>query len=216
MEDANIEDKEDANVTEKGSNEENKSLNLEELSKEELLEKYKDLQSNSDRWVQKLIKQQKALVEIGKDWKKMLELHKSDPETAKSILKTAFDGMTIEEYQKKLWAWEDKKWWELDIDLLVDKKLEQRQVNEEVTSVIDQLPEKVRSKFKEEFDFIVGNRDLDMNNVHKFLKLTAKAIKEEDSDIAMPTMWNSSGKKAGAVSTEEQKRKEYSRQLLWY
>ena len=67
----------------------------------------KEMQSNSDRWVQKILKQQQkyeriidGVALVSKDPKNLLEINESDPEVAQAILDKYYDGKTIEEYQE--------------------------------------------------------------------------------------------------------------------
>ena len=121
-----------------------------ELSKEELLAKYKDLQSNSEKGVQKIIKQQKEIIKVGKDPKRLVELYNEDPEVAKWILKSAFDGMDIEEYKEKAGLKKettDQTAWTVDIEAIVAQRLEKDKVESEISSVVSQLPNDMKERF---------------------------------------------------------------------
>lgn len=163
-------------------------LDLNDLTQEELVEtaeamknEFKELQSNGERGVQKLIQEGKALEKAISTYAETLgnpeQLEKiiaDDPELGKVILEKFFGGKSIDDVKKNKW---------LNVDELVDQRLNQKEVERKLSSVQDQLPEELREKFNEEFKDLTEGKKLTSDNVGKYIKNTLSNIDTEESPL---------------------------------
>lgn len=74
----------------------------------------KEMQSNSDKWVQKIISEKKVyekafeeMSKIADNSERLVELYEEDPTTAEIILKKYFGDESIEDYKERIWYTED-------------------------------------------------------------------------------------------------------------
>ena len=105
----------------------------------------KEMQSNSDRGVQKILKTQQrlekmldAVAEVSADPEKLLAIHDQDPEIAKAILDKYYNWQTLEEFQE-------------DFDIKIDYNdpvVKKRVINQEAERIAN---ERSISEKKEEF-----------------------------------------------------------------
>lgn len=89
--------------------EENQEDTPKTYTQEEVEEMRKKLQSDSEKWVQKVINERKLferaykeLPKISQDDARLVEIYEEDPELARKILEDHFDGQSIEEYKESI------------------------------------------------------------------------------------------------------------------
>ena len=158
---------------------------------EELMEKMKKFEedrkkfeADSQRWVQKLInenkevKKEKEFLENVNKWAKtirnnpeyLLELKLKNPDVADKILKDYFDWMDISEYKKEYEIEGDYQ----DVEFLANK-IAQKKVNEIVTknikdTYLDWYDENTKTLFEERFSEITKGNNITKDNIKKYLE----------------------------------------------
>jgi len=164
-----------------------KGLNQEELSAKlaEANENYKDLKSNSDRWVQKVLEEKKlaerslkAISEI--DWKndKFVELYEEDPKLWNYLLENVFEGASIDDFRE--WGEWAKTQPKINTKDDFEKYYQQKQVEEKIEKISSKLTAEAKEKFTEEFNDISNGKELNTKNVDKYIKI---ALRESQPDL---------------------------------
>lgn len=162
---------------------------LQDLSQEELQAKiqeantkYQELQSNSDRWVQKVLdekklaeKSLKALGEINGDNDKFVELYNQDKKLGEYILKNVFNGASIEEFQ----AGGVKA---KPVTENFEEFYQKKQIEERLEKITSKLSPEAKEKFELEFEDLTDGKKLTKENVDKYIKITLKEIEPDFSD----------------------------------
>ncbi len=161
-------------------------VDLNDFSHEELKEvvasvasEYKELESNTERWAQSLLSEKKKLEKAIDTFKNVNsnpdaldKLMESDPEIWQFIIDKFFDGKSVDEIKKS----------KPSIDDLVDQRLNKKEVDKKLSSVIEQLPEDLVDKFNEEFKDLTEGKRLSAENVQKYIKNALSNI-SEDGDL---------------------------------
>lgn len=149
------------------------------------------MQSDSMKWVQKLLDQQKAyeavidgVAKISDDPKHLIILSETKPEVAKMILDKYYNGQKLEEYAKDMW---------IEIDLndpeIVKKRIaseaeriaDEREISKEKESFIKEF--EMTDEEKEQFEAAFSERmQLKSFSTKDLRKHLEKAYREIDSD----------------------------------
>lgn len=170
-------------------------LNIEEitsLSGEELQAKideantkFTDLQSNSDRWVQKVLDEKrlsekalKAIAEINWDNAKLVDLYETDPKLGNYLLQNVFNGASIDDFR-------DGGSWAKTITEDFDTKYQAKRIEETIEEVSSKLPKDVQEKFDAEFKDLTEGKKLTKENVDKYIKM---ALREANPDYSKEEM----------------------------
>lgn len=185
-------------------------VNLNDLSHEELQEvvngavsEYKELESNTERWAQNLLWEKKKLEKaietfnnVNSDPEKLDKLMEDEPELWKFIIDKFFNGKSLDEIKKS----------KPNIDDIVEQKLNQKEVEKKLSSVIAQLPEDLVEKFNEEFKDLTDGKKLTADNVQKYIKNTLSNISEDDNlvnTIKATATWNGGNVKSWRPTNED-------------
>ena len=160
-------------------------------TQEELDAKLKEMQSNGEKGVQKLINEKKAYEKVFKhlgavsdDPKKLVELYDSEPDVASIILDNYYEGKTIDEFKE----WIDYKpdynnpeEMQKLIDKQVENKMKARTIKEKKDAFIKHLKMewKELERFEETFSELSSLTTFDVNKLDKTLE---KAYKLSDAD----------------------------------
>lgn len=136
-------------------------------SEEEVEAIKKELQSNSEKGVQKVISEKKLferaykeLPKIANDDSYLVELYEDSPELAKRILEDHFDGQSIEDYKESIWYKEDlsdPKQYEAKLKREVAKATREKEIESSKTAFIEKLwmSDEEKAKFEEELSEII-------------------------------------------------------------
>lgn len=163
--------------------EENKTPTIEDL-----MAKIKEMEKNTQQWVQKLIQEKKELEtqkvfaenvisesrKVANDPKYLLELKLKKPEVANKILETYYDSMDIETYKAENEITDEY----IDIDFLAEKKwneIASKKVAEMIKSSYKKwlgITEENETTFDEIFNDIAGWRNIGEENISKILDYT--------------------------------------------
>lgn len=188
---------------------------LTDLSQEELQakiteanQKYQELQSNSERWVQKVIAEKKlsekalkSIADINGDNDKFVELYESDKELGEYILKNVFNGATIEEF--KTGGWKAKPATE-NFEEFYQKK----QAEERLEKVTSKLSKEAKERFDAEFTELTDGKKLTKENLDKYIKIVLKEIEpdfsEEIQEARSMAMWSWTSKPKESKSQGDQ------------
>lgn len=204
-------DKKDENL-EVDNQKKEESTNDNELTVEQLKEKY-DL-SSKEAVRQKNIN--KAIVQSAKDPKSLLEV---DEKVAQSVLDQMYDGISLEEYKAKFGLNSEPE--QVDVDKIVEQKLNKAKVNEKLEHIKNQLPDQFKSKFDEEFNDLTEWKNLTPQNADKYIKLTISTLQEWDDKGVLNQVRQSSiagktsSKKVSEKTKEEEKRVKFAEKLIW-
>lgn len=190
---------------------------LQALSPEELQElviqnqdAYDKLKSDSSKWANKVLDEKKLLEKVVatviKDKEGLSAIYEADPELANTLSNKLFN----EDYQPKE---------EDDVDTIVEKKLQQRDVQSKVEHVKQQIPEQYREAFDKEFAELTEWKTLSSETVDKFIKSAVALSIPDDRDdadaVKAMAIWSSIwGSATKSSSTKTSKAVEYSTQLL--
>lgn len=175
--------------------EEQETLNNNEktsYTSEEVEEIKKQMQSNSEKWVQKLISEKKAYDEafnylgmIADEPEKLVSLYDEKPEVAKIILAKYYDWQNIEEFKEDIWYKvnpNDPKEIEKIINSGVEKKLEAKLIDEKKEAFIKKL--KLSEKEKKDFeDAFEERKKLKSFSIENLEKIFEKSYRDIDWDL---------------------------------
>lgn len=179
-------------------NAEGDSLNREEAENkstytaEEVEALRKELASNSDRGVQKILGKQKVLEtvldEIGmvaEDPTYLVDLHERNPEVARVILQKYYDGQDIEQFKTSIDYQEDfsdpvtvKR----HIEKEAERKLQIRTIEERKAQFIDRLgmDDTERKAFEEAFEERRALKSFSVDSIDKHLEKAYREIADEE------------------------------------
>lgn len=200
---------EDTNTLEKLNelSPEEKAAKLQELYLQEV-EARKKLQSDTDRWVQKVLEEKKYLEAVNEVMEskgnlRLLELWDENPQLADKIAKDKF--WVTKEEAVKYWkdngfiGWDEpQKQWLSKED--IKELIQQEKVNEYINNFKSNLWEEEYAKWYAEFKDLTDGKKLTAENVKKYIRLAQKeaipdttSIEKHAKEIAL-WMWKSWGK----------------------
>lgn len=177
------------------SHEEKTTFTLEEV--EEMKRK---MQSDSEKGVQKLLKEKKdieqfsenlrlATKKVAEDPKYLVELHDSDPKLAKILLDDYNDGQTIEQYMASI-GYEpdltDPKVIEKKISQEAEKRVIDKKVSEEKSKFIEELKmtDSEKEAFEETFNELRNTKLFNADNIRKTMEKAYRMSNENDEQIS--------------------------------
>lgn len=174
---------------------EQQANNSKTYTEEEVEQIRKDMQSNSEKWVQKVIWEKKvaeqALKEvqnIADDNEHLVKLYDTNPDVAKHILQNVYNWIDIEEYKENIWYKDDTtspEYLEKIADKKVEKKLTEIKLNDAIDSFIkeNKLEWEVLEKFQKELEDRKTMKSFSLQTIDKHLD---KALKDsiEESNIS--------------------------------
>lgn len=160
-------------------------------------EDFKKLQSDSEKWVQKLLKQikdwegqtsfyQSVIKEskkVGQDEKYLAELMITKPNVAKEILKEYYDWMSYDEFKSEYWIKDS----EINVDVLSELKAEKLYNNRMCNFLKEQyiaksnLSESEKQLFNDNFNDIVEWKSIKPENIDKYLDISYTYLKKESN-----------------------------------
>lgn len=196
----------------------------------------KELSSNHEKWVQKVIAEKKLAERIideidliANDWTRLIELYEwdeHDKQIAQKILEK-YKYNSIEEYQEKIWYTED----------YTDPKLIQKKIKDEAKMIAES--EKIESKktefisklkmtdeeqklFEEQFEELRWLKSFDSKDLNKqFEKAyrlsndnTESLKKLQESEIIWKSMTLWEGKNTNSGKTKKMTNSEYNKKFL--
>ena len=193
------------------------NLNNEEKTSytaEEVAEIKKQMQSNSEKWVQKLISEKKVLQEmidylpkISENPEVLLQINEENPAVAKAILDKYYDWINIEDFAENLniEQWDKKNISsEKDIEKIVnskvEKKLEAKLIAEQKEAFIAKmkLSEDEIKDFEEAFSERQKLKSFDIKNLQKVFE---KAYRDIDADNSKLEEYKKDIDKAGVMAS---------------
>lgn len=187
------------------------------LAKREEVEQAK---ADASRWVNDYAERVNSYAEnyesVKSDNSKLLEIYEQDQKLWELYLKKMFDGKSIDEFKASLE--ESKKIAPENIDELVNAALNKKEVASKLEKVRARIPEELREEFDTEWEALTEWKELNADNVNKFIKATVSVIQDEWDklkDIAQiyGSKWGSSWKKVSASEAEIERRKNYALNL---
>lgn len=104
-----------------------------------------------------------------------------------------------------------------NVDDVVEAKLRKRDVEQKVSTVINQLPESIQEQFKTQYDELSWWRELTPQEADKFIKAALSLISYDVKEVNAWALavWGGSASKVNSVkSQEEEERKEYAKNFL--
>jgi hypothetical protein len=177
------------------SHEEKTTFTLEEV--EEMKRK---MQSDSEKGVQKLLKEKKdieqfsenlrlATKKVAEDPKYLIDLHDSDPKLAKILLDDYNDGQTIEQYMDSIGYepdYNDPKVIEKKISQEAEKRVVDKKISEEKAKFIDELKmtDSEKEAFEETFEELKNMKSFNPDNVRKAMEKAYRMSNENDEQIS--------------------------------
>jgi len=208
MEDKKIEELEDdKNLNQEKSEEETKAdakvetTETKTFTLEEVEAIKKDMQSNSEKWVQKLVKWQKAyklamsnLSNISENPEELVELYSENEEAAQIILDTYYDWQDINAFKESIEYkvdYSDPK----VIDALVEKKLAKKVSSDLITNTkskfIKDLDIKWEEleKFEAEFTDRQGLKSFNPDTISKHLEAAYRDISWNEEQLKKLQKW---------------------------
>lgn len=200
MEDKNTEQREGENLNSNDQNNDQKTT----FTADEVAEIKKQMQSDSEKWVQKVIWEKKAyqqamqnLSDISDDNSKLLDLYEENPAAAKIILDTYFDGQDIETFKESIWYkvdYTDPK----TIEKLVEEKakalkesekkeMETQLIEKEKNAFINKLKmwKEESEKFNEAFEERMELRSFKVSDLTKHLEKAYKEIANDEQILEL-------------------------------
>jgi len=202
------------------SAEELKALSPEEL--QELViqnqEAYDKLQSETTKWAQKVIDEkkllEKAMTTVIKDKESLATIAEADPELANTISQKLF-GTDYEPANPE----QKQQQQEVDVEKIVERQLDTKEVNKRVSKVVEQLPEDIREKFTTEYEELIQNKEVTGENVEKYIKAALSLVSDDDDNatnyIKSVSLWGGTwGKRVSASEAVKNSRAEYAKDFL--
>lgn len=162
----------------------------------------KKMQSDSEKWVQKLInetkqeKQQRLIYErvLDEVWKVaddnsyLISLYEEEPEVANIILGKYYDWQSIEQFKDSIWYEEDyndpkvrERKISLEVKKLADKQLIESKKQEFISKL--KMTEEERLLFEEAFDERKQLKSFNVNDVEKHLEKAYREVNENAYDF---------------------------------
>ena len=185
---------------------------------EEANTKFKDLQSNSDRGVQKVIAEKKlsekalkSIKQIDGDNDKFVELYNDDPELGEYILENVFDWASIDDFTSgsEVKAKPVKE----DFEAFYEKK----RIEETLEKVSWKLSPEIKEKFDTEFADLTEWKKLTKDSVKKYIKI---ALKEASPDFSNEellaktySVWGSAPKPKETWPKSDQATKDFMKEM---
>lgn len=170
---------------------EDANLNWDEVKTTYSAEEVKEMQSNSEKGVQKLITEKKAneramksINKIVEDKGYLIELYETDEEAAKIILTDIYDGQSIEDFKTAIEFKEDMSDPKV-IERLVEKKAKEHASISKIANSKLEFIEKFKlewdelKEFEEAFEERMELKSFSANNVDNHLE---KALREISDD----------------------------------
>lgn len=156
---------------------------LEGLSQEEIAakitqanEEYKTLKSNTERGAQQILEEKKlaekslkAIADINGDNEKLVELYDNDPKLGEYLLKTVFNGSSIDEFRE---GGKQAKPTTEDFDTKYQKK----RLEERIEEVSSKLSPELKEKFDTEFKELTEGKKLTKESQEKYIKIALKEV----------------------------------------
>ena len=239
MEDNKIETQEDENLNLEGGQDNNSDEDQKTTYTAEEVETIrKQMQSDSEKGVQKIIWEKKAyeramqeLSNISEDPTKLVELYEENPKAAQVILDTYYDGQDIDSFKDSISYKEDytdpKK-----IEKLVEEKArilaEQKQIQDDKNAFIKKLKmtdEEIKS-FEEAFEERKQLKSFKVSDLQKHLEKAyrevndntdaLKEIKKQEAIANTMATWEGKGWKEATSKKQNnlQKNSEYNKNFL--
>jgi len=219
-EDVNLNSTKKEEVEESTNPEESKASTVEELEA-----KMKEMQSNSEKWVQKLITEKKVyekafneMSKISDDSERLIELFEEDQSTAELILSKYFGDESIDEYKERTWYEEDysnPKVFEAKIKKEATKMAENNLIEAEKQIFIDKLKmsDEEKTSFEETFRELRQLRSFNTKNLTKrFEKAYRLSNDNEDQlkklnqqEAVAKTLATTEGKSSSKTLNEKEK-----------
>jgi hypothetical protein len=187
---------------------------LEGLSQEEIAakiaqanEEYKNLKSNTERWAQQILEEKKlaekslkALADINGDNAKLVELYDNDPKLGDYLLKSVFNGASIDEFREGGTQAKPTE----DFDTQYQKK----RLEERIEEISSKLSPELKEKFDTEFKELTEGKKLTKENQEKYIKIALKEVspdytKEELEAKIHSTGWTIAKPKESWPKTDE-------------
>lgn len=150
----------------------------------------KKMESDSEKWVQPILKKNKAyewvLDAIGKvaeDKNYLIECYETNPETAQIILDKYYGGQTIDEFKKSIGYeidYNDPAVREKQIELDVQKRLDSKLIEKSKSDFIEKLkmtPEE-KKDFEEAFEERRQLKSFSTNDIEKHLEKAYREISD--------------------------------------
>lgn len=206
MEDKELEQKQEEGTLnqqeEENQEEETQEDTPKTYTEEEVEEMRKKLQSDSEKWVQKVINErklyEKAFEEVGniaEDDKRLVDIYEENPELWKLILTKYFNGQTIDEYKDSISFTEDysdPKRMEAKIKreaekLAAQKELEKAKesIDKSKTAFIDKLKmsDEEREAFEETFEELSSLKSFKIDNIQKVMEKAYRISNDNEESI---------------------------------
>lgn len=105
----------------------------------------------------------------------------------------------------------------IDVDAVVEAKLQQREVDTKFNTVVGQLPDDLQDKFKTQFEELAWWRTLTPADADKLIKATLSLVAPDArwSNVWAFAVWGGSPSKVNSVKAQEDEaRKEYAKNML--
>lgn len=213
---------EDENLNSNNANAwENQEDSKKVFTLEEVEAMKKEMQSNSEKWVQKILWEQKlykqSLKELSNIWqdaKRLVEIAEDNPRLAEIILEEYFDGESLEEYKERIWYTEDytdPKIIQNKIKKEAEKLAENNLIQTQKQNFIDklQMSDEEKKSFEEAFEEL---KQLKSFNTKDLTKQFEKAYRlSNDNDEALKKL-KSQEVIAKAMATWEGKSSNWQKQ----
>lgn len=215
-EDKKIIDGEDENLNSTETQEDNNSDWVQTtFSAEEVEEIKKKMQSDSEKWVQKLLSKTKAyeqtfdyLSKVADSPEELVKLHSDKPEVAEIILNKYYEWQSIEEYKKSISYKEDTQSPEYIEKLVEEKALklsEEKEVKKSTTDFIKklELSEDEEKEFLEILEERKWLKSYKNSDIQKHLEKSYFEIVDTDKLEEYKrnkSIWKSTSKSVGKVS----------------
>ena len=217
-----VQEEETLNLEEQGEEESPKTYTQEEVE-----EMRKKLQSDSEKWVQKVIAEKKlyerAFKESGniaQDDSRLVEIFNEDPKLAQVILDEYFNGQSIDEYKESIGYQEDltdPKVYEARLKADTEKAVAKKQLESEKKSFIAKLKmsDEEKEAFESQLEELTSLKSFKLENIEKTMEKAYRLIANEEdtkklntqkviAETMATTKWGKQGK-SGDWKTEFQK-----------
>lgn len=195
MEDKELEQEvlEDENLNQEQEIEDDENQEPKTYTREEVEEMRKKLQSDSEKWVQKVIKERKLferaykeLPKISQDDARLVEIYEEDPELAQRILEDHFDGVSIEEYKESIdykEDYSDPAKMEAKIKREAEKIARNKEVESEKKAFISklQMTDEEKEVFESELSDLLTLKKYQTQDITKVMERAYKLSADEES-----------------------------------
>jgi hypothetical protein len=120
---------------------------------------------------------EKAMTTVIKDKESLATIAEADPELANTISQKLF-GTDYEPANPE----QKQQQQEVDVEKIVERQLDTKEVNKRVSKVVEQLPEDIREKFTTEYEELIQNKEVTGENVEKYIKAALSLVSDDDDN----------------------------------